>query len=87
MFWDPDKRTVDPRVHRSYVIRRVMDSGDPDDVRWMLATYSDGEFIDVVKKGRGLSRKSGYLGGNYYRVPKKEIAGLREPYRKRPMPF
>jgi hypothetical protein len=87
LFWDADKRAVDLRVHRSYVILRVMDFGDPEDVQWMLATYSSGEIIEVVKRSRGLSRKSGSFWGNHFHIPKGEIACLQGPYQKRPTPF
>jgi hypothetical protein len=87
LFWDTEKKTVDLQAHRFYIIHRIMDFGDPADVRWMLATYSSAEIIEVVKKRRGLSRKSGSFWGNHFHIPKEEIACLQEPYRKRPMPF
>jgi hypothetical protein len=87
LFWDTDKKSVDLRTHRAYVIRRIMDYGNLEDVSWMLATYSVEEIIEVLKKSRGLSRKSGYFWGNRFAVPKEEIACLQAPYRKRPTPF
>lgn len=81
-FWDTDKKRVDLWSHRAYVIRRIMDYGDLEDVRWMLATYSAEEIIEVLKKSRGLSRKSAYFWGNHFAVPKEEIACLQGPYQK-----
>jgi hypothetical protein len=46
-----------------------------------------GEIIEVLKKRRGLSRKSGSFWGNQFRIPKEEIACLQGHYRKRPTPF
>lgn len=86
LFWDTDKKAVDLRTHRFYVIHRIMDYGDPGDVRWMLTTYSPAEIIEVVKKRRGLSRKSGSFWGNHFHIPKEEIACLQGLYRKRSMP-
>ena len=87
LFWDADKEAVDLRSHRFYVIHRIMDYGDPGDVRWMLAAYSSAEIIEVVKKRRGLSRKSSFFWGNHFHIPKEEIACLQEPYRKKPTLF
>ena len=87
LFWDTDKSGVDPRAHRSYIIRRIMDYGDLDDVRWMLNTYSSEEIKPVLEKGRGLSRKSGTFWGNHFHIPKEKIACLQTPYRKKPAPF
>ncbi len=87
LFWDTDKDRVDIQKHRAYIIRRIMDYGDVEDVRWMLAAYSGEDIVEVLKKSRGLSRKSGYFWGNHFAVAKEEIACLRGPYRKRPAPF
>jgi len=67
-----------------------MDYGDLKDVRWMLATYSSEEIIGVLKKSRGLSRKSGsFWGGPFWRpqrgnrmfagpLPEKTLALLKK---------
>jgi len=82
-FWDTDKKSVDLRSHRAYIIRRIMDYGDLEDVRWMLETFSSEEIIGVLKKSRGLSRKSGSFWGSHFDVPKEEIACLQGPYQKK----
>jgi hypothetical protein len=87
LFWDTDRKAVDLRTHRVYVIHRIMDYGDPGDVRWMLTMYSPVEIIEVLKKRRGLSRKSGSFWGNHFHISKDEIACLQGPYRKRATPF
>ncbi len=87
LFGDTDKKSADRLSHRSYVIRRIMDYGDVENVRWMLATYSSEEIINVLKKSRGLSRKSGSFRGIHFGVPQEEIACLQRPYRKKLSPF
>lgn len=87
LFWDADKKTVDLQAHCFYIIGRIIDYGDLEDVRWMLATYSAEKIMGVVKKSRGLSRKSGSFWGNHFRIPREEIACLQEPYQKRPGPY
>jgi hypothetical protein len=87
LFWDVDKRTVDFKRHRSYVIRRIMDYGDLEDVKWMLAAYSDRELIDVLKRSRGLSRKSATFWAVYFGIPKEEIECLKKSCPKRLRPF
>src|SRR3989304_951747 len=83
LFWDVDKDAVDLKLHRSYVIRRIMDYGDIEDVKWMKFTYSPQEIIEVVKKSRGLSRKSAYFWSAYFSIPKEEIECLKTPFQKR----
>ena len=43
LFWDVKKGEVDIKVHRSYIIRRVMDFGNMADIKWMEETYSPPE--------------------------------------------
>ena len=87
LFWDTDKSRVNAQAHRSYIIRRIMDYGDLADVRWMLNAYSSEEIIEVLEKGRGLSRKSGNFWGNHFHIPKERITCLQMPYQKKPVPF
>jgi len=87
LFWDVNKDDVDVRRHRPYVIRRIMDYGDVEDVKWMLKIYSTDEIIEVVKKSHGLSRKSAYFWSTYFNIPKEEIECLKRLYQKYLRPF
>jgi hypothetical protein len=83
LFWDVDKESVDPILHRSYILKRIMDHGDVEDVRWMLLTYSPEEIVEVLRKSRGLSRKSAYFWAAYFSIQKEEIECLKIPCPKR----
>jgi hypothetical protein len=87
LFWDVDQEKIDIRDHRSYIIRRIMDYGNVDDVNWMMKIYTSDEMIQVVKKRRGLSRKSAYFWSTYFNIPKEEIECLKMPYQKSLRPF
>ena len=87
LFWDVHEESVDIKLHRSYIIKRIMDHGDMEDVKWMLETFSSDKIIEVVRKSRGLSRKSAYFWSAYFRIPKEEIECLKMPYPKRLRPF
>ncbi|MGQ9647180.1 MAG: DUF6922 domain-containing protein [Thermodesulfobacteriota bacterium] len=87
LFWDVDKNALDLKRHRSYIIKRIMDYGDIEEVKWMLKTYSSEEVIEVVKKSRGLSRKSAYFWAAYFDIPREEIACLKMSSPKGPRPF
>ena len=50
LFWDVKKDGVDIDFHRSYIIRRIMDFGNMDDVKWMLETYSQDQIVEVVRE-------------------------------------
>jgi len=77
LFWDVDKNTVDLKLHRSYIIRRIMDDGNIEDVKWMLHSYSSGDIIEVVKKSRGLSRRSAWFWVHYFQISPEAVECLK----------
>lgn len=78
LFWDVEKEIVNPKLHQAYIIRRIMDYGNIDDVKWMLKQYSPAEIIDVVKKSRGLSRRSAWFWAHYFRISPEEVECLKK---------
>lgn len=58
LFWDVDTKTINPKRHARYIIERILDFGNDDEVRWMWRTYSRSLIADVVKKSRVLQPQS-----------------------------
>ena len=82
LFWDVDKESVDIEQHCSYIISRIVDYGNPHDVKWMKKTYNDEEIKEVICKRKGLSKKSGYFWAAYYKIPEEEIRCIQKSYPK-----
>lgn len=40
LFWDVDPKKIDPKKHAKYIIERILDFGNGDEVRWMSRNYS-----------------------------------------------
>lgn len=58
LFWDVDPKTIDLECHAQYVIERVLDFGNDDEVRWLWRTYSKRKIRNVVQKSRVLHKQS-----------------------------
>jgi len=58
LFWDADWSKIDLEKHKTYVIERVLELGDPDAVRWLFSVYSDAEIKSVLETSRNISTKS-----------------------------
>lgn len=58
VLWDVDPKTVDEDAHARFLIERILEGGDDEQVRWMLARYPREQIAAVVTSSRGLSRKS-----------------------------
>ncbi len=55
LFWDVNPKNIDPQKNAQYIIERIADFGNDDDVRWMLHYY-DREFVrSIVSKSRCIS--------------------------------
>ena len=52
LFWDTDPTKIDPQKHARYIIERILELGDPDDVAWVFRRYSK----DDIKKVMDLPR-------------------------------
>ena len=87
LFWDVDKDRVDVKKHRFYIIKRIMDFGNVEEVRWMMKNYTPEDIIEVLRKSRGISRKSAYFWSAYFRIPSGEVECLKEYSRIGPRPF
>lgn len=55
LLWDADRDQVDVRRHERYIVRRVLEHGDPESVRWLREVYGDGAIRQAVSSGRGLT--------------------------------
>jgi hypothetical protein len=79
-FWDADK--IDADRHAPYVIARVLDYGDIEDVRLLRNLYSDDKIREVIRTRRGLSPKTGKFWAVKFNIPLSEVLCLREYYHK-----
>lgn len=57
-----------------------MDFGDPGDMRWMLDTYPEDEMIQVLKKSKGLSRKSAWFWAAHFNIAVEDNSCLKKPF-------
>lgn len=87
LFWDVIKEEIDIKAHKGYIIRRILDHGDIEDIKWILRIYSREEIVKIIKKSKGVSRKTAYFWSYYFNIPKEEIECLKKPYQKNLKPF
>lgn len=68
LFWDCDLHTLDVDRHREQILERVLQDGDLEAVRWVLATYGDaGVRAFVIETGpRRLTPKILTFWWSYY---------------------
>jgi Family of unknown function (DUF6922) len=57
-FWETDLEKMDIRLHKTYIIERILELGDKPAVQWLFTTYSLSEIKDILEKSRNVSSKS-----------------------------
>ena len=61
LFWDVDPKTIDQKKHARYIIERILEFGNDEEVRWLYKRYRRSFVRDVVKKSRVLRPQSKVL--------------------------
>ena len=59
LFWDTDPKNISIRKNARYIIERILEFGEPDEVRWLFKTYPKNEIKKVMNLPRAqISKKS-----------------------------
>ena len=80
IFWDADR--IDTNRNASYIIGRVLDYGDVEDVRVLRGMYQDQKIIDVIQTRRGLFPQTGKYWAIKFNIPFTEVLCLKKYYPK-----
>lgn len=59
LFWDIDPSTIDPEEHARYIIERILELGDTNEIAWMFSYYPRDTIASVLRLERSqVNRKS-----------------------------
>jgi hypothetical protein len=58
LFWDVEPGSLSPESHWFFIIERILEFGDIDDLRWLKKTFTPEQIASTVKKSRNLSRRT-----------------------------
>jgi len=59
LFWDTDPKNIDIKKNARYIIERILEYGEPSEVRWLFKTYSKNKVKKVMNLPRvQISKKS-----------------------------
>ena len=54
LFWDVNPKTIDLKKHARYVIERVLEFGNDEELRWLVHYYSPRMIKDTLLRSRGV---------------------------------
>ena len=58
IFWDVDRSSIDPVANAPYIVKRVLEYGQYEDWKHLLAYYGLDSIVDTAKKLRTLDAKA-----------------------------
>ena len=71
LFWDAE--SVDIEQHADYIIARVLDFGDENDLKKLRKIYTNEKLIGVVKERRGLLSMTRRFWSIYFNITLPEL--------------
>ncbi|MBU0998063.1 hypothetical protein KJ570_00805, partial [Patescibacteria group bacterium] len=78
-FWDIDfsKLSLD---NTQFIIKRVLDRGDTNSIKWLINNYSKKDIKDTIMKSRDLSQKTANFWADLYKIDRTKILCLQKRY-------
>jgi len=78
--WDVRLDAIDVKRHAGFVIERVLEYGDANSLGWLIKTYEKDEIVEILKKSKKISPKTGNFYALYFGISKKELLCIRKPF-------
>lgn len=69
LFWDTSLELIDAKLHKNYIIERVLSRGFLSDFYLLLKMYSRDEIVAAIKKSKVLDKKTINFCSFYFNVP------------------
>ncbi len=66
LFWDARTKDIHLKRNAAYVIERVLEFGDLDELKWIQKIYTTQRIIQVLASSRALSAKSRNFWGLWF---------------------
>lgn len=84
-FWDVDFEDLAFDKDKNFIIKRVLDRGDTNSLKWLRTKCSDSEISNVIKQTRDLSSQTANFWSDVFQLDKSRVVCLQKPYS--PIPF
>ncbi len=82
LFWDVDRDSVDPELHRQFIIPRIMDRGTRNDVREAWTYYGETRVREALLNAASLQKKTIAFFANQFNLSRDQFRAWREQPRQ-----
>jgi hypothetical protein len=77
-FWDTPLASINPALHKDFVIERLLQYGGMEGIRWLLENWGPAAIENVVISSRNISRMTAGFWSVYFDIPPERIRCLSE---------
>jgi len=79
-FWDVNFDKIDTEKSYIFVISRVLDRGNTDDVKWLIKNFGSDKIKEALMKDRGIDVMTGRLWSGMLDIDPNMVPCLLKPY-------
>ncbi len=83
-FWDVPFDKLDLQKNPRFILKRVIDRGDTQSLRWALTIFSLDDIRELILTSRDISRKTANFWAHILDINPKEVPCLQKPYSRIP---
>lgn len=87
LFWDMNIRDLSPVEHGSFIIARVLEKGNCDDLRRLFEIFAVVQIKSVVMNSYNLSNRTAFFWSKMLDIAPQKIKCLQNQSRIRQLPF
>ena len=69
LFWETNLDTIDPQLHKQYIIERVFERGTSSDIKQLLNFYELNTVKAAIKNARWFDAKTMHFLSIYFEIP------------------
>lgn len=78
--WDVPMDTLDVHTAAPFIIERVLEYGNSEDIAWLEKTYKKDQITTVLKESKRISVKTATFYCLRYKINKGEVECFRKPF-------
>lgn len=83
VFWDTDDKKLDFKKNSGFVIARVLERGNLNDIKWLRQKYSPSQIKKTVCESRAISEKTANFWSIFFNIPKNKIVCFKKSSQKK----
>ena len=79
-FWDTDFKLLGLSENATYIVKRILDRGNTNDLYWLNENYEKNFIVKTILQTKDISKKTANFWADYLNLDRKKVLCLQKPY-------